>query len=199
MSNGIGLEALEDYVKRQKKRLKTEDRNARKERGRQLRQPLAVWFLFIPRLSRVTFRAGRSSRTSWSRGSRYSGSAICSGSAGRARGSRYSGSAICSGSAGRARGSRYSGSAICSGSAGRTRGSRYSGSAICSGWAGRARGSRYSGSAIFSGWAGRARRSCWSLKASCQSDRSHAQNEQGFNSHLGLQLHRGKSDAYWTR
>jgi len=181
MSNGIGLEALEDYVKRQKKRLKTEDRNARKERGRQLRQPLAVWFLFIPRLSRVTFRAGRSSRTSWSRGSRYSGSAICSGSAGRARGSRYSGSAICSGSAGR------------------TRGSRYSGSAICSGWAGRARGSRYSGSAIFSGWAGRARRSCWSLKASCQSDRSHAQNEQGFNSHLGLQLHRGKSDAYWTR
>jgi len=145
MSNGIGLEALEDYVKRQKKRLKTEDRNARKERGRQLRQPLAVWFLFIPRLSRVTFRAGRSSRTSWSRGSRYSGSAICSGSAGRARGSRYS------------------------------------------------------GSAIFSGWAGRARRSCWSLKASCQSDRSHAQNEQGFNSHLGLQLHRGKSDAYWTR
>ena len=76
MSNGIGLEALEDYVKRQKKRLKTEDRNARKERGRQLRQPLAVWFLFIPRLSRVTFRAGRSSRTSWSRGSRYSGSAI---------------------------------------------------------------------------------------------------------------------------
>ena len=145
MSNGIGLEALEDYVKRQKKRLKTEDRNARKERGRQLRQPLAVWFLFIPRLSRVTFRAGRSSRTSWSRGSRYSGSAICSG------------------------------------------------------WAGRTRGSRYSGSAIFSGWAGRARRSCWSLKASCQSDRSHAQNEQGFNSHLGLQLHRGKSDAYWTR
>ena len=127
MSNGIGLEALEDYVKRQKKRLKTEDRNARKERGRQLRQPLAVWFLFIPRLSRVTFRAGRSSRTSWSRGSRYSGSAICSG------------------------------------------------------------------------WAGRARRSCWSLKASCQSDRSYAQNEQGFNSHLGLQLHRGKSDAYWTR
>ena len=130
MSNGIGLEALEDYVKRQKKRLKTEDRNARKERGRQLRQPLAVWFLFIPRLSRVTFRAGRSSRTSWSRG---------------------------------------------------------------------ARGSRYSGSAIFSGWAGRARGSRWSLKASCQSDRSHAQNEQGFNSHLGLQLHRGKSDAYWTR
>jgi hypothetical protein len=196
MSNGIGLEALEDYVKRQKKRLKTEDRNARKERGRQLRQPLAVWFLFIPRLSRVTFRAGRSSRTSWSRGSRYSGSAICSGSAGRARGSRYSGSAICSGWAGRARGSRYSGSAICSGSAGRARGSRYSGSAICSGSAGRTRGSRYSGSAIFSGWAGRA---CWSLKASCQSDRSHAQNEQGFNSHLGLQLHRGKSDAYWTR
>ena len=127
MSNGIGLEALEDYVKRQKKRLKTEDRNARKERGRQLRQPLAVWFLFIPRLSRVTFRAGRSSRTSWSRGS------------------------------------------------------------------------RYSGSAIFSGWAGRARGSRWSLKASCQSERSHAQNEQGFNSHLGLQLHRGKSDAYWTR
>jgi hypothetical protein len=169
MSNGIGLEALEDYVKRQKKRLKTEDRNARKERGRQLRQPLAVWFLFIPRLSRVTFRAGRSSRTSWSRGSRYSGSAICSGSAGRTRGSRYSGSAICSGWAGRARGSRYSGSAICSGSAGRTR------------------GSRYSGSAIFSGWAGRARRSCWSLKASCQSDRSHAQNEQGFNSHLPVE------------
>ena len=113
MSNGIGLEALEDYVKRQKKRLKTEDRNARKERGRQLRQPLAVWFLFIPRLSRVTFRAGRSSRTSWSRGSRYSGSAICSGSAGRARGSRYSGSAICSGWAGRAWGSRWSLKASC--------------------------------------------------------------------------------------
>jgi hypothetical protein len=113
MSNGIGLEALEDYVKRQKKRLKTEDRNARKERGRQLRQPLAVWFLFIPRLSRVTFRAGRSSRTSWSRGSRYSGSAICSGSAGRARGSRYSGSAICSGWAGRARRSCWSLKASC--------------------------------------------------------------------------------------
>src|ERR1019366_1957548 len=48
MSNGIGLEALEDYVKRQKKRLKTEDRNARKERGRQLRQPLAVWFYLFP-------------------------------------------------------------------------------------------------------------------------------------------------------
>ena len=113
MSNGIGLEALEDYVKRQKKRLKTEDRNARKERGRQLRQPLAVWFLFIPRLSRVTFRAGRSSRTSWSRGSRYSGSAICSGSAGRTRGSRYSGSAICSGWAGRARRSCWSLKASC--------------------------------------------------------------------------------------
>ena len=113
MSNGIGLEALEDYVKRRKKRLKTEDRNARKERGRQLRQPLAVWFLFIPRLSRVTFRAGRSSRTSWSRGSRYSGSAICSGSAGRTRGSRYSGSAICSGWAGRARRSCWSLKASC--------------------------------------------------------------------------------------
>ena len=64
--------------------------------------------------------------------------------------------------------------------------------------AGGTRGSRGSGRTrhtVFTGWTGRPRWSRWTLETSRESDGSHAQNEEGFNSHFDLQYCKGKSDA----